>query len=81
MSVMRQRLQERERIDLALGGQRFGQPRVSGRQVQRLGLGLAVAGRQVHAPVAAGGDLGFQFGQQRLRIDLADGSGCRSRCA
>ena len=45
-------LLERDGIDLALGGQRFGQPDVPGRQVQRLGLGLPVTGGQVDAPVA-----------------------------
>ena len=72
---------ERDRIDLALGGQRLGQPRVSRRQVQRLGLGLAVAGRQIDAPVAAGGDLGLQLDEQRLGVARGAGAGCRSRCA
>src|SRR5262245_12681993 len=64
-------LPECERIYLALGGQRLIQSRVSRREIQRFGLGLAIARRQVHVAVAAGGDLGLEFGEQRLGMALA----------
>ena len=56
---------EGHRVDLALGGKRLGEPSVPGGQIQRLGLGLTVAGGQVDAAVAARGDLGLQLDQQR----------------
>ena len=76
-----ERLLKREGIDLALGGQRLGQPEVSRRQVQRLGLRLAITGRQIHAPVAAGGDLGLELARVAPWRGPDDGIGCRSRCA
>ena len=63
-----ERLLERHRVDLAVGGQRLGQPDVPGGQVQRLGLGLAVTRGQVDAAVAARDDLGFELGQQHPRV-------------
>ena len=42
-------------------GQRLGKPGVAGRFIERLGLGLAVARRQVDPPVAPGGDDALQL--------------------
>ena len=67
--IRHQPLEERDGIVLvAVGGQRLVEAHVSRGQVERLGLGLLVAGRQVDAAVAAGGDLGFEFGKQRLGV-------------
>ena len=67
----RQSLHESDREDRSPRRQRLGKPRVARRFIQRLGLGLTVARRQVHPPVAAGGDDVFQLDQQRGGIAAA----------
>src|SRR5215212_5630066 len=52
---------------VALGGQWLVEAHVSRGQVELFGLRLLVAGSQIDAPVAAGGDRGFEFDQQSLR--------------
>jgi len=59
---------ERDRIKRSPAGQRLVQPVVPGGAVEGLGLGLTIAGDQIHAPVAAGKCLGLQYRQQHLRV-------------
>ena len=71
VGAVRQHLHEGDREDRAPRRQRFRKSGVARRFVQRLGLGLTVARRQVHPPVAASGDGVLQLDQQRGGIAAA----------